>query len=122
MTNLDYNRRSMAAPLVAIALLLLLLIAGGIWGWRSSEPARARLPQSAHNPTVHGPLASVADWIDPPPRVLSPEELRTLRTRRVLASLRAIEYSHVPTPDEPPLMSTPTREWWEEMTRRRKRE
>jgi hypothetical protein len=44
--------------------------------------------------------------------------LRTQRMRGVLATLREVEYSHIPTPDEPPI-TYPPKEWWDAMSKRR---
>jgi uncharacterized membrane protein YgcG/tetratricopeptide (TPR) repeat protein len=46
--------------------------------------------------------------------------LREQRIRGALATLREVEYSHIPTPDEPPVIFPP-KEWWETMSRRREK-
>src|SRR5205085_11497913 len=44
--------------------------------------------------------------------------LRRERIRGALGMLREVEYSHIPVPDEPPVVYPP-KEWWEAMTKRR---
>src|SRR5262249_20915552 len=44
--------------------------------------------------------------------------LRRERICGVLAMLRGVEYSHIPVPDEPPVVYPP-KEWWEGMKERR---
>jgi hypothetical protein len=46
-------------------------------------------------------------------------QLRIARTRGVLATLRSVEFAHIPTPDEPPIVY-PDKEWWQAMSERRR--
>ncbi len=46
--------------------------------------------------------------------------IRSARVRGVLATLGTVEYAHIPTPDEPPIVY-PDAQWWRDMTARRKK-
>jgi hypothetical protein len=53
--------RRMAAMLAAIAILLQLLCAGGIFAWRTKNPAPATAGQQPA-----GPAAKLSNWVEPP--------------------------------------------------------
>ncbi|MBI1902232.1 MAG: VWA domain-containing protein [Planctomycetia bacterium] len=63
--------------------------------------------------TAAGQIATMAHGLD------DAYSLRIARTRGVLATLRTVEFSHIPTPDEPPIVY-PDKEWWQAMTERRR--
>jgi flagellar basal body-associated protein FliL len=65
MTRLHAQRRPAATAIIAIAAIVLLLIAGGVWmRWNGDSPAGA--PKEFLTESPQGPLAKMTDWLEPP--------------------------------------------------------
>jgi hypothetical protein len=71
MAKYEAGQHNLIAALLAIAAILLLLITAGIWAWRTPgpiSPSQTSTASTAVQQQEQGPLASMAQWIEPPPR------------------------------------------------------
>ncbi len=69
MTSRNCSQRHVLIRLATIAALLLLLIAGGFWAYRTNQPTPPPAQQR------QGPLANLSQWIEPPQRKVYPNDL-----------------------------------------------